>query len=264
MKAITLLPLLTFAVLGLQAAPKDEKLAAIPKESEGRWGIYSFEDAKKEALKKKQPIAFILNEERAEELAVIEGAKKAFWGLEKYATMVVLNSSTAGKWKTLLPEACYTAVSSKDLGKEYPKLVVVDQNCTVQLGKMSSDEIIKSDEKLMKEFGKSMDDANKNPPAPTVAAAPAAPAAPATPATTVAPAMPADAAPAAGNVLVKDARADNWTNTEGRTISAAVLEIAPDKVVFQMANGSKVDYPIANLNDESKKRLEDLKAASVK
>ena len=56
---------------------------------------------------------------------------------------------------------------------------------------------------------------------------------------------------------------ENWTNSEGRTIQATLAEAGADKVVFVMANGSRVEYDVAKLSDASKKRVDALKAAST-
>lgn len=61
--------------------------------------------------------------------------------------------------------------------------------------------------------------------------------------------------------MIKDGKPDSWTNTQGQTIQATLLEVAADKVVFLMANGAKVDYPIANLDAASKAKVDALKAA---
>jgi len=270
MKAFRLLTLSLMAASALQAAPKTEKEPAIPKEKEGRWGVYSMEDAQKEALKKKQPIAFIAIDEKAEDVSVVDAGRRLFWSLERYATLVVLNSNTAGTWAARLPAPAVTAFTSAEIGKEYPKVVVIDQKGEVVLGTMTSAQIIGGEEKAMKEFGRRMDDSNKKPPAPGATPSPAA--APATPGAPAAdPAAPAGgattmpAAPAAGGpVAITGARPDAWTNNEGRTIQATLVEIGTDKVVFLMPNGSKIDYPIASLNEDSKKKLETMKAAAAK
>lgn len=266
MKTYPFSALAFLAVACLHAAPKDEKLPAIPKEKDGRYGVYSFEDAQKEALKKKQPMAFIATDERAEDLSVVEAAKKVFWGLEKYSTIVVLNNNTAGTWKTRLPAPAAAALTNKDLGKEFPKVVVVDQKGTVVLGTLTGAQAIDMDEKAVKEFSKRMDESNKNPPTADVlpTPAPGAATAPTTPVPTTATPAPAPGAPmpAPSVVAIKDAKQDSWTNNEGRTIQATLVEAGVDKVVFLMPNGSKIDYPVSSLNAESKAKLEALKAAN--
>lgn len=51
------------------------------------------------------------------------------------------------------------------------------------------------------------------------------------------------------------AESQEWSNTEGRTITAAVERIDGGAVRFLMPDGSAVDYPIANLSEESRERL---------
>lgn len=46
-----------------------------------------------------------------------------------------------------------------------------------------------------------------------------------------------------------------WTNAEGRTIRAAVERYDGETVRFVMPDGSGVDYPAANLSEESRERL---------
>jgi hypothetical protein len=280
MKPALLITLFAFAsaVGALQAAKDDKKLPDVPKtdgtELPGggkRWGVFSMEDAKKEAAKKKQPMAFVVLDERAEELAQKEANKTAFWGLEKECTMVVLPSGTKGQWKDRLPAAAYAGVTDKALGKEMPQVVVLDQTVATVIGTMGANAIIDGKEEKVKEFTKLMKETNKDP-AKIAAAAAAKPAAPAAePAKPAAPgpaspgATPAATAPAvvSGPVAIKEPKADNWTNAQGTAIQAAVTEITDDKVTFRMANGAMVPYDIANLSDESKKRLVELKAANA-
>lgn len=253
MKLALTTTLLAFVTLGLQAA-KDDKLPAIPKEKEGRWGIYSYDDAKKEALKKKQPIAFLVSDERAEEASEKEAALRAFWGVAKDSTMVVVASRLLGEAKTRLGDTVHGAITSKDMGKSLPRLVVMDQTGEKLLGAMNTEQIMAADEKAMKAFSKQMDEYNKDPskaPAPTVA----------TPAT---PATPAPAPAAAGPIAIKDGKPENWTNAQGRVIQATLVEVNGDTATLLLANGTKAPVSVATLSPDSQKRVEELKAASAK
>lgn len=55
----------------------------------------------------------------------------------------------------------------------------------------------------------------------------------------------------------------NWTNSEGKTISAAVQSTDGTTVVFILPNKRVVPYPLTNLSEESQKRILALKAAST-
>lgn len=254
---------LLLAAFSLQAA-KDDKLAPIPKEKDGRWGVYSFAEAKEEAAKKKRPIALIVQDERAEEASEKEAVLRAFWGLAKDCTMVMVTSRLINEAKERIGGGAHAALTSADMGKGLPRLVVMDQTSEKFLGMMTSDQLIAADEKAMKAFSRQVEDLNKDPskapPPPASAAAKPAPA-PATAAKADAPAAPATAT---GPVIIKEPKPDSWTNAQGVAIQAAVTEISADKVVFQMANGSKVPYDISNLSEASKKHLEELKAANSK
>lgn len=278
MKAALITILLALAASGLQAA-KDEKFDPIPKEKEGRWGIYSFEDAKKEAAKKKRPIAFVVQEEGMEvEASVKEAVLRGYWGVAKDCTMVLLSNRLLGEGKTRISAAAYTGITSPAMGKAYPRLVITDSTGEKLLGQMTSTELIAADEKIMKTFSRQMEDYNKDPSkVPATAAAPAAPAAPGAPAAPAAPAAtpgaPASPAPAAtgaapavaaGPVAIKDAKPENWTNAQGRTIQATLLEVSGDQAKLLLANGQKVDIGVATLSPASQKRIEELKAASTK
>jgi len=61
--------------------------------------------------------------------------------------------------------------------------------------------------------------------------------------------------PASSSLL---AEAQEWTNAEGRSISAAVERIDGETVRFVMEEGTAVDYPLANLSEESRQRLAEL------
>ncbi len=246
----------------LTAAPPKSEYEPLPKEENGRWGMYSYDSAKEEAGKKKRPIAIVVLDERSEEEAIKEAGKKAFWGMAKDATMVTMTSHLVGGAKARIGDPAFSGIAAA--GKGLPKLVVMDPASTVVIGTMTSEQIMAADEKAFKQFAKDMEAAAKNPKAaPAPAVAPAAPtaakpgtgaAAAATPPTSTLPAV----------VMIKAPKPESWTNTDGRAIQASVLEIGADKVVFLMANGSKLDYPLANLSAESQKRVGELKAAASK
>lgn len=46
-----------------------------------------------------------------------------------------------------------------------------------------------------------------------------------------------------------------WTNTDGVTIKAGYGGVNGQNVIFKMPNGSKVEYPIAKLSQESQKQV---------
>jgi hypothetical protein len=250
------------ATCALQGAAKDDDLKPIPKEKEGRWGIYSYAEAKEEAGKKKRPIAVIYQDERAEEASEKAAVLKTFWGVQKDSTVLVVASRLAPEAKSRIPEA-YVALTSAEAGKSLPRLVVMSQDGTVPLGIMTTEQIMASDEKGFKEFIRKMEDANKNPSASkltltTPGAKPAAPAASATPATTpgAAPAAPA------GPVAIKDPKPESWTSAEGKAVQMTLVSVNGTEATFQMANGKTVPLDVSKLSDASKKRVEELVAAS--
>jgi hypothetical protein len=53
-----------------------------------------------------------------------------------------------------------------------------------------------------------------------------------------------------------------WTNKSGKKIEATLLEVKGDKAVLKMANGKTYNYPIANLDAESQKRVREFAAAT--
>jgi len=264
MKTPRFIFLLSVTTLCLHAAPADkdkDKLPPIPAERAGSYGLYSYDDAKKEALKRKQPISFLVFNSGAAELAIVEKetAKKAYWAMEKNCTVVIIPTRLIEEGKSKMGDVVYAALTSSEAGKTMPRLIVMDQNATTVFGNMNTDQLIAMDEKAFKVFSKQMDEANKDP---SKAAAPAAtPATPEKPAGTPATTTPAPVPAGTGAVVIKDGKPEGWTNTQGQTIQATLLEIAADKVVFLMANGTRIDYPIANLDAASKVRLEALKVA---
>ena len=268
MKSVYATTLILLAACGLQAA-KDDKLAPIPKDKEGRYGVFSLVEAKEEAAKKKRPIAMIVQDERSEEAAEKEAALKAFWGMQKDATMVMVTSRLLAAEKGRIGIPAYDAITSVEAGKKLPKMVVMNHDATVVLGVMDMDKIMATDEKAFKAFGKQMEDANKDPSTAKVTLTPAGakPAAPATPATTPAapgatPAAPGAPAAPVGPVAIKDAKPESWTNAEGKAIQMTLVEVNGTQATFQLANGSKVPLDVSKLSDASKKRVEELAAAS--
>ena len=246
MKILRFASILLFVACTLQAAPKD-KTPGIPKEGEGRWGVFSFEDAKKEAAKKKQPLAILIVNERAEEPEVKEAGQKAFWGIAKDASVVVVMSNLLSASKPRVGDQIYDSLTNKDLGAGFPRVIVFDQTGATLLGQMNAEQLTAADEKGLKTFIKQMDEANKNPAkaAPVVST-------PSTPAT------------ATANVVIKDGKVENWTNAKGQVIQAILLEVSADTATFQLANGSKAPVAINTLSPESQKKVEELKASAEK
>lgn len=261
MKSALTTILFVLTALGLQAA-KDEKIPHPPKEKEGRWGIYSYTEAKAEAAKKKRPIAFLVADETQKEQSEIQTTNKTFWGMEKDCTMVIVPTRLVAEAKNRCGDAVYAALTSKEMGKDSPRMAVMDQTGEKLLGQMNKDALIAAEEKALKAFARQMEDYNKDPSkapvvAPAAAAAPAAPAKSGTPAATPAPAV-------AGPVTIKDAKPENWTNAQGRTIEATLVEVNGDTATLLLANGSKVPIAVSTLAPESQKRVEELKVASAK
>lgn len=54
----------------------------------------------------------------------------------------------------------------------------------------------------------------------------------------------------------------DWTNSDGKKITAAVVRIIGDKVVFKMSTGKSVTFPIKKLSKESQKKLQDVDSDS--
>jgi hypothetical protein len=229
------------------------------------YGVYDFDKAKAEADKKKKPLVFIAYNERVEEAPVRAAVNRSYWTFWDDAVVILTRTTAADAWSRL-PDPVQKSLKSPDLGKEYPKLIGFDQEATTPLLAMKAEQLLANDEKAMEKIAKNFKTASKTktvstefpPPSLTEAAKPGAPAAPATPAKT-------ETAPAAvpAVILIKDGKPENWTNTQGQTIQATLAEAGADKVVFVMANGSRVDYELAKLSDASKKRVEELKAAST-
>ena len=290
-------------------APKPGDYKGLPKTAipANAYGVFSSEDAAKEAAKKKKALGFMITDERADEPAVKAAGIKLFWAIEDDIVLVVLRLSTAGEWKRLPPPVS-AVLNSPDLGKEFPKIVVANDDGSVLLGGMNSSAIIGMDAKKLDKFGKEMKKLNSskapsteypppNPapvkpatPTPPPAAPPgttvkpaekpdappgtpakpgdAPPPAPPATATTPAPAPPPAATPPAppvpaGPVVIKNAQPEDWTNTDGKTIQAALIEVNGDSITFEIG-GSKVPYDLSKLSDASKKRVEELKASNSK
>jgi len=294
MKKTVLLPLIALGALGVsgiaappKAGPKIGDLKGLPKTAipANSYGVFSYEDAAKEAAKKKKALAFMITDERADDPAVKSAGVKLFWALADDAIVTVLRASTAGEWKRL-PENVAAVLNSPDLGKGFPKLLIANEDASVLLAGMNSSTIIDLDAKALDKFGKELKKINTArtpsedypPPNPAAAAKPAVAATP--PGTTVKPAEkpdapagtpakpgaaapPAPAAAPAGPVAIKNAQTEPWTNSEGKEIQAALVEVNGEAIVFEMG-GNKVPYELSKLSEASKKRVAELLAASLK
>ena len=250
------------------AAAKPPKPPAPGKASDTRvpdsaYGVYTMADAAAEAAKKKKPVTYIITDQQPDEPAVMKGTNKAYWMLQDDSVVVVLRNSTAGEWPKRLPETAVKFVKAPELGKEYPKLVVMNDDSTVALAGMTAGKIIGMDEKELDKFGKEIKKLNVGkevsadhpPPNPEAKPAPAK-----SPGKADAPPVPA---PASGPVAIKNPQAEAWTNAEGRVIQAALVEVNGASIVFDMG-GSKVPYDVSKLSEASKKRVEQLRAANAK
>lgn len=52
------------------------------------------------------------------------------------------------------------------------------------------------------------------------------------------------------------APSQEWTNTDGKKITAAIQSVKEDAVVFLMPDGRSLDYPLDKLSQESRERIE--------
>lgn len=52
-----------------------------------------------------------------------------------------------------------------------------------------------------------------------------------------------------------------WSNTDGKTITAAVAALGATTVTFVMTDGRQIEYPLEKLSAESRERLGKLTAA---
>ena len=235
------------------------------------WGVFSIADAQKEAVKKKRALTFLITYEQPnEDAAVKKATAKAFWALEDDSIVVVLRYSSAGDWSRL-PELVQKTAKSPGLGKEFPKLFVTTDDASLVLASMDSTKVMNTSAKDFNKFGKEVKKIASTktvstdfPPPSTEEVKPAMPAAAdktTPPAST--PAAPATPAVAAGPVTIKEPKVENWTNSEGRAIQAALAEVNGDDITFIM-NGKKIPYSITKLSPESQKHVEDLKAAASK
>jgi hypothetical protein len=257
------------------AKPGDYKGLKHDKIPSNAYGVFSFEDAQKEAVKKKKPLVLLYAEEEKDgDAALVAAGVKAFWALEDDAMVVVLHAKTAKEWKRL-PESIQAGMKSPDLGKVAPRLLAVTDDATTLLAGMASPAIAELDQKNFDKFGKEIKKLNaiKTPsadyPPPNPAAVAAAKPAATPPTTKVKPAVKADVPPVpastavAGPVTIKNPQSEAWTNAEGKVIQAALVEVNGDAIVLEMG-GKKVPYDLSKLSEPSKKRVAELRAANAK
>jgi hypothetical protein len=276
-----------FAMILLTAAVANEAIAANPKppakigdfkgaDKKGipgnTYGSFTFDDAQKDAVKKKKPLVLIVtgleggaNADKDKAEAEKAAATKAFWAVEDDSVIVILKGNNAASWSRL-PELVQQGLKSAGLGKEYPKLLATTDDATKSLAGLTAENIKALSEKDFNKFGKELKKLNaaKTPStefAPPTAEAPKPETKPATPPATHATTPPAPAA--TGPVLIKDSASEAWTNSGGQAIQAKLLEVNGDQITFEMANGAKVPYAINKLSPASQKRVEELKAANA-
>lgn len=244
------------------------------------YNAFTYDDAQKDAAKKKKPLALMVtggeggaaadkDKMEAEKAAGV----KTFWAIEDDAVIVVLKGNNSVSWSRF-PENVQQGVKSASLGKEYPKLLVVTDDGTKALASLTSEKIKALSEKDLNKFGKELKKLNAsktpstdNPPPsaeePKPAAKPATPPEATPPAAAPMPTPAPEAAAAAGPVTIKDGALEAWTNSAGQAIQAKLLEVNGDQITFEMANGAKVPYAINKLSPASQKRVEEVKAANA-
>jgi len=62
-------------------------------------------------------------------------------------------------------------------------------------------------------------------------------------------------APAAGAMTQQERVKEEWTNREGRTITATLLRVDGANAILLLENGTSTPYPIANFSDESQAKV---------
>jgi hypothetical protein len=63
-------------------------------------------------------------------------------------------------------------------------------------------------------------------------------------------------APAPGGEMARPERVkEDWTNREGKTITATLLKVEGNNAILLLENGRSVPYPIENLSDESQAKV---------
>ncbi len=55
------------------------------------------------------------------------------------------------------------------------------------------------------------------------------------------------------------AKSQDWTNKDGKTITAAVKSVSQEDLIFIMPNGKEIRYLLADLSPESRKAAEALR-----
>ena len=65
--------------------------------------------------------------------------------------------------------------------------------------------------------------------------------------------------PVAETAAAETPKSQDWTNTDGKTITAAVKSVTDEKLIFIMPNGKEMPYLLANLSPESRKAAEALR-----
>jgi len=226
------------------------------------WGIFSYSDAQKEAVKKKRPLTFLVLDQTEQDAAMIKSQVKTFWALEDDSTLVVLRSQNVEEWRRLT-EPVQKAVKAPSFGTNYPRLVAATEDGTVILASLPKEKIVSLSDREMNKFGKELKKLNSSRtpatdfPPPSLEEIKPAITDNKTPKEAPAPVAPA------GPVTIKGAKVEAWTNTDGRAIQAALVEVNGEGVIF-LLNGAKVPYPLSKLSPESQKRVEELKAAAAK
>ena len=255
------------ATAALAADPKPGDYRGLKKDSipGNVWGVFSYSDAQKEAVKKKHAMTFLVMDAAEQDAAINKAQVKTFWALEEESTLVVLRSQNAEEWRRL-PEAVQKAVKAPSFGATYPRLVASTEDGAMILGSLPKDKIVLLSDRELAKFGKELKklNASKTPatdyPPPSMEEIKPAVTDNKTPAKDASPTPTTPAAPA-GPVAIKDAKVENWTNTGGVTIQAALVEVKDDSVTF-LINGAKIPYALNKLSPESQKRVEELKAAA--
>ncbi len=68
--------------------------------------------------------------------------------------------------------------------------------------------------------------------------------------------MPGEAVPKGKEPPLPPQTPRTWTNREGKSITATLVEVDGDVVILRLANGTVYRYPLASLSDESRASLQ--------
>jgi len=195
--------------------------------------IDDLDEAKSEAAAEEEPLVFVYSDENTTCPLCIGATDESFKAFKSVGVLVFVNAPK--DWQGL-PLAAKHLSRRPEAGRIIPQVFVTTADGGRGLEVVSYERLKADARKAAREVKKLLEDED-----------------------VVGEAGAGEDEPAAEEAAIEQAPLEEWTDLQGRTMKAAALKVSGAKVSFRLEDGRVVDYPIASLSGDDRKRLEALR-----